>query len=154
MVLAYHSLNWGIPTFSAVCKNNSLIDTALTGESLQVYQFAQWVNSYLQSITVGLLVFIGTNDEKLFDGNTPGKLYKGNHTLHSKKFSQHIFPANVYKYILKLVAPSVEQQTIDDNYIIKDMESEEVTVQCYSKPSKIFGMYKVHTVCLWIWKNP
>ena len=94
--------------------------------------------------------FIGTNGEKLFDGNTPVNLYKGNHTLHSKKFSQHIFPANVYKYILKLVAPSVEQQTIDDNYIIKDMESEEVTVQCYSKPSKIFGMYKVHTVCLWI----
>ena len=85
--------------------------------------------------------FIGTNDEKLFDGNTPGMLYKGNHTLHSKKFSQHIFPANVYKYILKLVAPSVEQQTIGDNYIIKEMESEEVTVQCYSKPSEIFGLY-------------
>ena len=89
---------------------------------------------------------LGTNGDKLFDGNTPVMLYEGNYTLHSKKFSQHIFPANVYMFSLKLVAPSELQQTTDDNYIIKEMESEEVTVQCYSKPSEIFGLYNCRLI--------
>ena len=54
----------------------------------------------------------------------------GDHSLH---FSQHIYPATTYEFIVKLVAPDLEA------YESEEMESNDISITCYSNPSKLLG---------------
>ena len=58
----------------------------------------------------------------------------GDHSLH---FSQHIYPATTYEFIVKLVAPELEA------YESEEMESNDISITCYSNPSKLLGKKRV-----------
>ena len=57
----------------------------------------------------------------------------GDHSLH---FSQHIYPATTYEFTVKLVAPDLEA------YESEEMESNDISITCYSNPSKLLGKKK------------
>ena len=82
---------------------------------------------------------LGASNEKLYDGITSPETFEGDHEVHFKTFSQQIVSAHVYTFRVKLIAPSIEQQTGDGNFITKEMESDESIIKCYSKPSKPSG---------------
>ena len=58
----------------------------------------------------------------------------GDHSLH---FSQHIYPATTYEFTVKLVAPDLEA------YESEEMESNDISITCYSNPSKLLGKKNV-----------
>ena len=64
---------------------------------------------------------------------TQAQDYSGEVGDHSLDFSQHIYPATTYEFTVKLVAPDLE------TYGSEEMESNDISITCYSNPSKLLG---------------
>ena len=77
---------------------------------------------------------------------TQAQDYSGEVGDHSLDFSQHIYPATTYEFTVKLVAPDLEA------YASEEMESNDISITCYSKPSKLLGKKKVsiHAVAVMV----
>ena len=68
--------------------------------------------------------------------STQAEDYSGEIGDHSLDFSQHIYPATTYEFTVKLVAPDLEA------YESEEMESNDISITCYSNPSKLLGKKK------------
>ena len=44
-----------------------------------------------------------------------------------------------YSFSVKLIAPEIEQKTANGKYSTEEMESQEATILCHSKPAAIEG---------------
>mgnify|MGYP001192732995 CR=1 FL=1 len=75
---------------------------------------------------------------------TQAKDYSGEIGDHSLDFSQHIYPATTYEFTVKLVAPDLE------TYGSEEMESNDISITCYSNPSKLLGKVSFHTVLVMV----
>ena len=64
---------------------------------------------------------------------TQAQDYNGEIGDYSLDFSQHIYPATIYEFTVKLVAPDLE------TYGSEEMESNDISITCYSNPSKLLG---------------
>lgn len=90
------------------------------------------------------IFFIYKDGEKIYDGITSPQTFEGDSQTHKLEFSQHIYPTTTYTFLVKLIAPSIEQQLSNENFATKEMESLETNIKCYTRPSKLFGKYQGH----------
>ena len=98
---------------------------------------------FFLKINITKINILGETGETMSEESTQAKDYSGEIGDHSLDFSQHIYPATTYEFSVKLVAPDLEA------YASEEMESNDISITCYSKPSKLLGKKKVsiqHTV--------
>ena len=85
------------------------------------------------------LIHILLDETKLYDDLQDSIISNGERGPHQQTFTDHIFPLKVYEFTVKLVTSKVSIETSDGKIIVKEMESEEAVVQCYTKPEKPLG---------------
>lgn len=85
-------------------------------------------------------IFLGSTGTKIHEGTTDYQNYTSYNTNYTQDqsldFAYNIDSASMYEFSVKLIAPLI------DTYESEMMESEEVSVTCYTNPSQLSGNYK------------
>ena len=81
----------------------------------------------------------------MYDGSTADKLYEGESQDSFINFPRHIHPLPKYSFSVKIIAPSIFQK-IANGYMKVELESQEATILCYSKPTVIEGKIKTQNL--------
>ena len=131
-------LTWNDPTTFDLDEDStfkysySLIESMLQPEIFEIKN----INLKLDKKVALNYIFIGLTGETIYAGNTDAeKFTEGQYNSYQQSFYKDIGSASMYEFSVKLVALQLE------GYDITEVDSDEESITCYTKPEKPTGNF-------------